>query len=438
MDKKQQILHYYRVDRLSLREISRRVSLDRKTVRRIVRGYEEAVAQDPETVVEDYLSMVPRYRGSSRPPRVLTDAVIKEIDRWLKENDRRSRNGMRKQCLKKKDIHRELASKGFKVSYPTICRYIRRKQESLMMAVFAFPFSKGRFAYLFHRQDTLAFMEAHRNFFRDVEGVPRTMVYDNMRVAVVFDNKEKRSTEALMRLSTFYRFGFRYCNARAGWEKGDVEQGAIGSRGMEYQWGRKDPLLPSLMSYEDCAVLGDYDYETNNCNVGDGTGKWDYALPMEHADKEYGNAGMAVLNPMSFIMTNFYIEPKPYDWFCINPDDQACLWGDELSMDKTIFDPCPAGYTVPAASAWTAGETFEAGDFGITVSGIFWPFTGYRITDSGNHDGTDEYGYYWTRSMCPEEGSEGRSLYMQASASGMELPFEGRAMSMAVRCVKIQ
>lgn len=245
MDKKQQILHYYRVDRLSLREISRRVSLDRKTVRRIVRGYEEAVAQDPETGVEDYLSMVPRYRGSSRPPRVLTDAVIKEIDRWLKENDRRSRNGMRKQCLKKKDIHRELASKGFKVSYPTICRYIRRKQESLMMAVFAFPFSKGRFAYLFHRQDTLAFMEAHRNFFRDVEGVPRTMVYDNMRVAVVFDNKEKRPTEALMRLSTFYRFGFRYCNARAGWEKGDVE------RSVDYVRGRAFTVRVDFGSMEE-------------------------------------------------------------------------------------------------------------------------------------------------------------------------------------------
>lgn len=282
MDKKQQILHYYRVDRLSLREISRRVSLDRKTVRRIVRGYEEAVAQDPETGVEDYLSMVPRYRGSSRPPRVLTDAVIKEIDRWLKENDRRSRNGMRKQCLKKKDIHRELASKGFKVSYPTVCRYIRRKQEnkparptdvylrirhapgeecqfdwgevklfiagkqeSLMMAVFAFPFSKGRFAYLFHRQDTLAFMEAHRNFFRDVEGVPRTMVYDNMRVAVVFDNKEKRPTEALMRLSTFYRFGFRYCNARAGWEKGDVE------RSVDYVRGRAFTVRVDFGSMEE-------------------------------------------------------------------------------------------------------------------------------------------------------------------------------------------
>lgn len=60
-------------------------------------------------------------------------------------------------------------------------------------------------------------MESHRNFFREVNGVPRTMVYDNMRVAVVFDNKEKRPTEALRRLSVFYRFNFRYCNARAGW-----------------------------------------------------------------------------------------------------------------------------------------------------------------------------------------------------------------------------
>ena len=269
MDKKQQILHYYRVDGLSLREISRRVLLDRKTVRRIVRGYESALLQDSGTGVEDYLSSVPRYQGTSRPPRVLTEEVVKEIDFWLKENGRRMAAGMRKQCLKKKDIYRELVDKGMKISYTTVCRYIRGKkeskpsrakdvylrirhepgeecqfdwgevklfiqgkQESLMMAVFAFPFSKGRFAYLFHRQDTLAFMESHRNFFREVNGVPRTMVYDNMRVAVVFDNKEKRPTEALRRLSTFYRFNFRYCNARAGWEKGDVE------RSVEYVRGR--------------------------------------------------------------------------------------------------------------------------------------------------------------------------------------------------------
>lgn len=220
---------------------------------------------------------------------------------------------------------------------------------------------------------------------------------------------------------------------------GSVQPGDVESRGMEYQWGRKDPLLPSYLSYEECAALGDYTYETNNHNVGDGTGAWDYALPMQHADNVCGNAVQSIQNPMSFIAANFYVEPvKPYDWFCINPDGEACLWGDGASMDKTIFDPCPAGYAVPSSSAWTAGEDFEAGNYGISSSGTFWPFTGYRITYSGNHDGTDEYGRYWTRDMCAEEGAEGRSVYMQASASsGIELPFEGRATTMAVRCVRM-
>jgi len=35
-------------------------------------------------------------------------------------------------------------------------------------------------------------MESHRDFFRDCAGVPHVMVYDNMRVAVVFDEREKK------------------------------------------------------------------------------------------------------------------------------------------------------------------------------------------------------------------------------------------------------
>lgn len=76
------------------------------------------------------------------------------------------------------------------------------RKEVLTMAVSAFPHSKGRQAYLFHRQDTLAFMESHRNFFRQVHGVPYVMVYDNMKVAVVLDEKKKSATEALQRMAT--------------------------------------------------------------------------------------------------------------------------------------------------------------------------------------------------------------------------------------------
>lgn len=55
-----------------------------------------------------------------------------------------------------------------------------------------------RRAWLFSRQDTLAFMESHRNFFRQIQGVPHTMVYDNMRVAVkeFVGANEKTPTEA--------------------------------------------------------------------------------------------------------------------------------------------------------------------------------------------------------------------------------------------------
>lgn len=269
MDQKQQILHYHRVDNMSLREISRRLGLDRKTVRRIISGYESAIISDPDMGVEDYLATAPKYKPRERAARVLKEDVTKEIDKWLKENERRRNNGMRKQCLKAKDIHRELLEIGINISYPSVCRYIRKKREAkvtknndvflrirhnpgdecqfdwgevklfiagesqtLMMAVFTFPYSKARYAYLFHRQDTLAFMEAHRNFFKDINGVPRIMVYDNMRVAVVFDEKTKKPTTALTRLSNFYRFHFRYCNARAGWEKGDVE------RSVDYVRGR--------------------------------------------------------------------------------------------------------------------------------------------------------------------------------------------------------
>ena len=58
MDKKEQILHYYRVDGLSLREISRRVGLNRKTVTRYVREYLEVKFERFDLVICDELGYV--------------------------------------------------------------------------------------------------------------------------------------------------------------------------------------------------------------------------------------------------------------------------------------------------------------------------------------------------------------------------------------------
>ncbi len=48
MDKKEQILHYHRIDGLSQREIARRVGVSRKTVKRYVTEYETLAQADPE------------------------------------------------------------------------------------------------------------------------------------------------------------------------------------------------------------------------------------------------------------------------------------------------------------------------------------------------------------------------------------------------------
>jgi hypothetical protein len=95
----------------------------------------------------------------------------------------------------------------------------------LRMAVFTLCHSNNRHAYLFLREDMLAFMESHRNYFREVGGVPKQMTYDNMKVAVrKFVGNRKEPTNALLRLSTFYGYRFRFCNKYSSNEKGHVEK----------------------------------------------------------------------------------------------------------------------------------------------------------------------------------------------------------------------
>ena len=70
MDLKQQILHLYRVDELSLREIARRTGADRKTVTRLINAYEAAVKADSDTGIDEFLATRPKYTSRKyAPPR---------------------------------------------------------------------------------------------------------------------------------------------------------------------------------------------------------------------------------------------------------------------------------------------------------------------------------------------------------------------------------
>lgn len=255
----------YRTVGYSKRAIARELDISCKTVHKVIAVYEAALScPDPEASLESVLTTQSRYNSSRRGPRVIVGCLKDLIDDCLEKNARKRAMGLKKQCMRGKDIYELLIDKGFQVSYTGVCKYIASvssvkkedksqeafirgyyppgescefdwgevklylngKLQRIQMAVFTLSHSNGRYAWLFHHQDQLAFMESHRNFFRQIKGVPHIMVYDNMRVAVIkkFAGEEKKPSQTLLRMSNFYRYHYRFCNARAGWEKGHVER----------------------------------------------------------------------------------------------------------------------------------------------------------------------------------------------------------------------
>ena len=94
------------------------------------------------------------------------------------------------------------------------------------MSVFTTAKGDYRSGDLYYSQKTECFLDTHANFFSEVGGSCKEMVYDNTRVAVAkfVGRDEKEPTEALLKLSLYYGFKFRFCNNYRANEKGHVER----------------------------------------------------------------------------------------------------------------------------------------------------------------------------------------------------------------------
>lgn len=260
--KQEIVLRSYREGK-SQRLISRELQISRLTVRKYIEEYEaHLIAKDStEKGLSDYLLHPPAYKSSNRTKLKLTQEVQEAIDKFLEDNEKKKQQGLRKQLLKKCDIYEQINLQGYAVGYTTVCNYIRSKSTKsisreafirqehlpgevcefdwgeiklyikdelvrLQLAVFTSAYGNYRFAAIYQRQDTLAFMESHVAFFDFTQGVYKQMVYDNMRVAVAkfIGTHEKEPTQALLQLRGHYQFTHRFCNAYRGNEKGHVER----------------------------------------------------------------------------------------------------------------------------------------------------------------------------------------------------------------------
>lgn len=186
--------------------------------------------------------------------------------------------------------------------------------------------------------------------------------------------------------------------------------GAVNTKGLLYQWGRKDPFTRG----------------TTNIIITEVSSSAGLSLSVE--------------NPTTF----YYSTKNLKDWYthtASSNHQNDNLW-NSTTKTKTVYDPCPPGWRVPLIGVWS-GLTTSNFQWSVTNKGRtnnsfggFYPAAGSRSNANGGlvYDGSQ--GYYWSASfnwsdascLSFNDGNVGTSVSLQSVA--------GRANGHSVRCVK--
>jgi transposase len=96
---------------------------------------------------------------------------------------------------------------------------------TVALFVMTLPYSDAIFVCAFPRECTEAFLEGHVRAFDFFGGVPRRISYDNSKVAVaqITGSRDRKVTDAFLRLKSHHLFEDHFCLVRRPNEKGHVE-----------------------------------------------------------------------------------------------------------------------------------------------------------------------------------------------------------------------
>ncbi|MBQ9193363.1 MAG: hypothetical protein IJ156_06565 [Bacteroidales bacterium] len=188
----------------------------------------------------------------------------------------------------------------------------------------------------------------------------------------------------------------------------------VRSYGLMYQWGRKDPFTGSGVAMQN--------------TVATVAGAQDEVAPAQITLEE------SIANPRLLGHMN------NGDWLLV-PDNTA--WDD---IDKTLYDPCPAGYRVPpmntAVPFWNGISTqagwsvnLTAGWLTVGVPATVLPIAGYR--DDYSVGGMSKVGLrtlIWTAKNSTDAAGSGNDL--RPDGGTFSLKGAPKARLGSVRCVK--
>jgi transposase len=255
-----QVRRAVRIEGLSERAAARRFGIDPRTVSKMLK-----------------FSVPPGYRRSKPPVRPKLDPFIEVIDRILaddKGRPRKQRHTAKRVFERLRDEHGFTG--GITIVKDHVAGWRQRSQEMFVplrhppghaqadfgeaLAViggverkvhfFAFdlPHSDASFVVGYPAETTEAFCDAHVRAFTFFGGVPKSILYDNTKIAVarILGDGKRQRTRVFTELQSHYLFADRFGRPGKGNDKGKVE-GLVG-------YARRNFLVP-IPVFESFAAL---------------------------------------------------------------------------------------------------------------------------------------------------------------------------------------
>jgi transposase len=238
------------VDGMSIRQAAREFGLSRKTIRKMLKH-----------------SLPPGYARKKPVQRPMLGPWLGIIDQILVDDHSQPR---KQRHTAKRIFDRLKAEHAFGGGYTIVKDYVRQARlrhkevfvplahapgdaqadfgEALVAVAgveqkahfqcFDLPHSDDCFVMAFPAENTEAFLEGHNQAFAYFGGVPRSILYDNTRIAVkeMAGDGERKPTEAFSGLQSHYLFAAKFGRPGKGNDKGNVE-GLVG-------YARRNFLVP--------------------------------------------------------------------------------------------------------------------------------------------------------------------------------------------------
>ena len=212
--------------------------------------------------------------------------------------------------------------------------------------------------------------------------------------------------------------------------------GDVGALGLLYQWGRKDPFLGSS--------------SISSSTVAKSTIPWPSDVS---SDSSNGTIAYATANPTTFITDN----SSNGDWYYTGSSSTDNTRWTTSEKDKSIYDPCPAGWRVPDGGrngVWSKASgssyfdyTYSRSNKGMNFSGkfgsastIWYPASGFRYGSDGGLGTVGVNGYYWSASPNSNDSYDSNlayHLYFNYDGEVDPSSYDTRASGLSVRCLQV-